>query len=292
MADTSTSQPQYVFQIMLLPAEVRRRIYYFVVLEPHPIPLVPCISRGFVEAYVVERDLRSLGTCEEFRTELKKAFYSNNSFSYSAKLEECEKGTRTFLVDLTRLQKCYIVVHDMTGELNDQGDDPEYVHDVNEFHRNFVGTLLEEGHQMKYLLVECESQSDHYLSDVLGPLSILRKIPLVHFRSCDPSMHLHFRFLERLMMSDWPTTLSHRNLGDFWQSCDHADNSLKDPTEGWVVLGLDMTGTVVVKSEQQMEATAKDLYSILGMEREFIPQNKLDEMLFFDEMGSDTTQSH
>lgn len=39
-----------------------------------------------------------------------------------------------------------------------------------------------------------------------------------------------------------------------------------------------MTGNILVKSEEQMEATAKELYSILGMEGDFIPQGKFGMM--------------
>ena len=36
-----------------------------------------------------------------------------------------------------------------------------------------------------------------------------------------------------------------------------------------------MTSNIVIKSDEPMEATPKELYSILGMKGDFIPQGKL-----------------
>lgn len=60
---------------------------------------------------------------------------------------------------------------------------------------------------------------------------------------------------------------------------------LRHLEESWLVEDLDTETSVVVKSEEQMEATAKELYSILGMEGDFIPQSGLDDTCFSDKAG-------
>ena len=60
---------------------------------------------------------------------------------------------------------------------------------------------------------------------------------------------------------------------------------LRHSEESWLVEDLDKETCVVVKSEEQMEATAKELYTVLGMEGDFIPQSELDDTCFFDKAG-------
>ena len=87
------------------------------------------------------------------------------------------------------------------------------------------------------------------------------------------------------MMSQRPTS---QKLNDFWEICDYAGQLLKSPGQKWVVEGVDMTGTVVAKSEQQMEATAKELYSILGMEGDFVPQSQVGDWYLSEEESSES----
>ena len=74
------------------------------------------------------------------------------------------------------------------------------------------------------------------------------------------------------MMSDRPVPFkTSAGIGDTMNS---VDDLLEQP-EVTALRCPDMTGIILVRSEEQMEATAKELYSILGMEGDFIPQNKL-----------------
>lgn len=55
-----------------------------------------------------------LDTLGEFRTEMEDFLYLENSFSYSIRLNDVNKETERFYVDLRRIQKCYISVDCMT----------------------------------------------------------------------------------------------------------------------------------------------------------------------------------
>lgn len=289
--DPSAFERQDVFRFMSLPPELRRKVYYFAILEPHPLPLIARygVSDHYSAYYAVEKDLRMLETCREFRAEMKNLPYSENSFSFSIRQSELEKGTKMFPVDLTRIQKCYISVTGMkdSGGISDEDDEDDKavfctgVQDI----QDFVATLVFKGHQMKYLLVECEPQDCHFLAVSLSPLSMLRRIRSVRFRSCRAEMHHYFRFLEGLMMGSWPVHFS--DLVDFWEDYSIEDDLLTRPEESWLVEGRDVATSVVVKSEAQMEATAKDLYSILGIEHDFIPQGELDETCPFWHVGKE-----
>ena len=257
-------QRQGVFRFKELPAELRRRVYYFAVIEPHPLPLIPRHVNIFVKIYVLEKDMRMTNANKEFRELVKEFLYSENSFSFSVRPAEPREGAQQFQVDVRQIQKWYISVK--------KPDYYDFIDDGLEF-QNVVPTLVFEGHEMKYLLVECELQKCERLAQNLGPLSMLRRLRLVHFRSSQAQMYHYFRFLEGLMMSDRPVPFS--DYRDFWRKfiSTGEDDLLRQPDKSWLVKNLDMTNAVVEKSKKQMEATAKELYSILGIEREFIPQD-------------------
>lgn len=95
-------------QFKQLPAEIRCRIYYFAVAEPHPLPLFVRDPDTWDKVYVVEKDLRMINTNREFREEMNKLLFSENSFSFSVQRPEPQEGARQFRVELERMQKCYI----------------------------------------------------------------------------------------------------------------------------------------------------------------------------------------
>lgn len=276
MVDVSAFQRQGVSPFMSLPPELRRRIYHFAIVEPHPLPLVAC---RLAKIYAVQKDLRMLDICGEFRTLMKDLLYSENSFAISTTRLKVEEGTTTFQVDPKRIQNCYISINDLTDcfdKVNEDGEPNYYscefcpdVHDIQEF----VAMLAFNGHQMNHLLVECEPQSCAMLREGLSPFSMLRNIHLVHFRSCQAEIYHYFRFLEGLMMGDRPVPF--RDLTEFWEESHDLDDLLRRPDQSWLVERLDLTISVMNKSEEQMEVTAKELYSILGMKRDFIPQSEL-----------------
>lgn len=72
------------------------------------------MNTGSGNTYFAEKDSRVLDTLGEFRTEMEDFFYSENSFSYSLRLNDVNKETERFYVDLRGIQKCYIFVDCMT----------------------------------------------------------------------------------------------------------------------------------------------------------------------------------
>lgn len=98
-------------------------------------------------------------------------------------------------------------------------------------------------------------------------MAMLRKIRLVHFRSCQSEYYPYFRYLEDLMMSDRPVPFQ------TWQEFEVEVAAFDGPETR---RSSDMTERHIVESEKQMETTARGLYSILGIEGEFIPQSELD----------------
>ena len=271
MADASAFQRQGIFRFFALPMELRRRIYHFAAVKPRPLSLIPHPTDAHSIAYATNKDLRILHVCREFRTEMQIMLYEDNCFSYSIQTVRAERGTRKYQIDLQRIQKVYISVGDMSG--------PNNKYDEYKFHQNFVDTLVVKGHQLKHLLIECATQDPRSLSFFLAPLSMLRKIRCVHFRSADAGMHHYFRFLEALMMGEWP--VRHRNNKALWTSANmYGTDLLTRPDDSWLVYRTEALPAVEVKSEGEMEAVAREMYRFLGMGREFVPQGKLDEVCF------------
>lgn len=272
MDDSSAFERKGVFRFMALPLEIRRMIYYIAVVEPHPLPLIPHRYRkrnnNLVAAYAVEKDLRMLETSSEFRTEMKEMLYSENSFSYFIGTNCTHKGIEANQVDLKRIKKLYLRLEDLGPAYPIWGFDEH--DDLGEFIRNLASRGY--GHQVNYLLFECKPQSARPLAEYLSPLADLRGIPSFLLRSCQTEMHRYFRFLEDLMTSDRPVPFrapgGKRNAMDVFLD-------LEEYSEEKALARAGMTGIRVVKSEEQMEATAKELYSILKIEGDFVPQSEL-----------------
>ena len=72
-------------------------------------------------------------------------------------------------------------------------------------------------------------------------------------------------------------------MKDFWESSNYDDDLLEHPDQSWLVDGLQLQQIVVEKSDEEMEADAKELYSTLEVEGGFIPQSELDEKRFASE---------
>lgn len=234
--------------------------------------------RDMAYGYFVEKDLRMIETCEEFRTEMSNLLYSENSFSYAIPRHEAEKNTKSFKLDLKRVQKCYIpikVLREAPGDSDIEEDFSLVIEDecfLEDF-KLFVNTLAFKSHKLKYVLIECDIQDQMCLVDGLIPLFTLRNIGLVHFRSRQTAIHHYFRFLETFMMSDRPVPF--RDMDDFWEKELFDPEILDCPEESWLVKDLDTVPRVVVRPQEQLETTAKELYSILGVEGDFIPQSEM-----------------
>ena len=282
MNNPSTLKRQGVFRLMALPAELRRRVYYFAIVEPHPLPLITYRFYRFdriAYRYSVDKDLRMLETCKEFRKDMGDLLYSENSFTYAMPRLEAEEDTKLTKIDIKRVQKCYIPIEDM-NEMSDDSDSEESFFPMVEDEGllkdfwHFMTVLAFKSHEMKYLLIECEPQHCMHLADGLTSFFLLRNIRLVHFRSRQTAMHRFFRFLEDYMMSDRPVPFSSMNaLG----KNDVGDTDLLDcPEKSWLVENLDSVASVVAKPQEQLELTAQKLYSILGVEGDFIPQSEME----------------
>ena len=280
MNNPPTFQPLGVFRLMALPAELRRRVYYFAFVAPHPLPLLTHCYRCMDYGYSVAKDLRMLGTYKEFRREISGLLYAKNSFTYVISRDEAEDHDETSQIDLKRVQKCYISIEDTT----EYPDDSEWEMGFNLFFEDealledfnfFVTTLAFKSHELKYVLIECKPQDYMYLADVLSPLFLLRNIGLVHFRSRQTAIRRYFRFLEDFMMSDRPVPFS--NLDDFWVNESRRLRMLDCSEESWLVKDRDTMARVAVRPQEQLEVTAKELYSFLGVEGDFIPQSETSE---------------
>ena len=124
MNNPPTLQPLGIFRFMALPPELRRRIYYFAVVEPHPLRLMAYPSCDNPYGYNVKKNLRMFEACREFRTEMSDLLYSENSFSYAIPRHELKKNTKSYRIDLKRVQKCYIPVKDITGPGDSDKEEP------------------------------------------------------------------------------------------------------------------------------------------------------------------------
>ena len=285
MDDFSTFERQGIFQFMALPPELRINIYRFAAVEPHPLTLYAHYDHrsDCLKGYAVEKDLGMLETCKKIRKEMGEVLYSENTFYLSIGLStDCKKGPKTSQINIRRIQKCYIYVHmvtDLVMELDnnceeDSDNDRESMFEIQWF-INFVATLVFKGHQMKYLLVECNDlYNNDPLAKSLSPLSMLRDIGLVHFRSVNDEMFPFFRCLEGLMMGERPQI--YVNMYQFWRKSTNFDyDLLKNPEACWFVEGLDVKTSAEVQSKEQRGATAQELYSILGMKGGCQPQSYL-----------------
>ena len=117
----SNTQPQRSFPFMRLAAEIRRKIYSFAVISIHPIELrikyhpgAPDDSQhlGRVRVYT-DQDFRVLVVCREFRQEMTDALYAKNAFEIALWREDPGEGFCLHQIDLRRIRKCRLLLHDM-----------------------------------------------------------------------------------------------------------------------------------------------------------------------------------
>lgn len=270
---------------MSLPGEVRRKIYTFAVISVPPIELsinyhggaatdTSALSR--VRLYAVQ-DFRMLDTNHEFRNEMIDALYAKNAFDLSLWREDVARERYLLQIDLRRITKCRLILHNMetaiyTPRMNVWGGSfPLYWH---HHLRALVNSLIFNGHHIEAMLVECERQNPKWLLECLRSMAMLRNIGLIQFRSCHPETYPYFRFLEARIMSDQAVPFSNRR--EFWNQ-----------TMAWRPHGIslaprfpppritDMTGEGVMKSEEEIEDTAMNLYEIIEIADEMTPQKDL-----------------
>ena len=83
----------------------------------------------------------------------------------------------------------------------------------------------------------------------------------MYFRSFDTAIYPFFRYLEKSIISDRPVDSTHWDVAN-GKYLPHA------ASQGAIETG-------VAKSEQEIEATARELYSVLGIRGDFVPQSEL-----------------
>ena len=122
MEVSSTSQRQKISSFEKLPLELRQIIYTFAVTRSTPIELHINYYGGdrsndrsilsHVRVYTVD-DFRMLAVNREFRREMMDALYAENSFDISLNREDGREGACMHQIDLRRIRRCRLVLHDM-----------------------------------------------------------------------------------------------------------------------------------------------------------------------------------
>ena len=288
MEGPNTSHPQKPFPLMRLPAEVRCKIYSYAVVRARPIELRIKYHPGALDdpshlgrvRVYTNQDFRMLAVNRESRQEMTAALYDRNAFEIGLWREDAGEGVCLHQVDLRRIRKCRLVLHDMeTGQYHPHrdvwgGSFPFYWH---HHLRALVATLVFHGHQMRAVLVECQQQNPVWLLECLRPMAMLRQFGLVHFRfrssdrSSSPDVRSYFRFLEARITSN--RAVPFRSWEEFRDQTAplRPRLSTRDRRRNPPPRTTDMTGEGAVKSEAELEDAAKTLYAILGIQEQMRP---------------------
>ena len=261
-----------------LPAELRVKIYAYAVTSVLPIVVSINYYGGSTKNTLVlgharlytTHDLRALATNHEFREEMTNALYAKNVFDIELCQEQPGKGICLSQIDIRRIRKFRLRIHNLETRMYYarmdvfwNGSFSLYWHHQL---RTLVTTLVLNGHQIETMLVECEQQNCIWLLECLRPMAMLRNVGLVHFRCSDPGGHRYFRFLEARMMSNQAVPFGNpqqfRIQTEPWQS--QREVSRVPPPRS-----TDMTGAVVAKSREEIEAMTKTLYAMLEIESRY-----------------------
>ncbi len=253
-----------------LPAELRVKIYAYAVTSVLPIVVSINYYGGSTKNTLVlgharlytTHDLRALATNHEFREEMTNALYAKNVFDIALSREQPGKGICLSQIDIRRIRKCRLRINNMeTNEYYPRmdvfwnGSISQYWHHQL---RTLVATLVFHGHQIETMLVECQQQDPIWLVECLRPMAMLRNVGLVHFRSSEPGGDPYFRFLEARMMSNRPVPFA--NPQHFRIQTEPWQRRVAPPRS------TDMTGAVVAKSKEEIEAMTRTLYAMLEIE--------------------------
>ncbi len=268
MENSTTLLRRGVFPLMGLPLEVRRNIYTFAVIS---IPLIELrinyhgggtMVAGRVRLYT-DQDFRMLATNHEFRKEMSDTLYDKNAFDISLCREDAGEGISLYQIDLRRIKKCRLVLHNMeTTNYHPHmdvwgGSFPFYWH---HHLRALVATLVLDGHQLEAMLVECQPQNYKWLLECLRPMAMLRQVGLIHFRSTSLRIYPYLRFLEVIMMSNQDVPF--RNQLEFQAQTRPV---YQEPRRNQTSRSTDMTGGRIERSLEELQATRQTLYAILNI---------------------------
>ena len=259
-----------------LPPEVRRLIYTFAVIS---IPLIKLRINyhggatnntsvvGRVRLYT-DQDFRMLATDHEFRKEMSEEMYAKNAFDISLFREDAGEGISLYQIDLTRIKRCRLNLHNMeTNSYHPRmdvwgGSNPFYWHYRL---RAFVASLVLGDHHMEAMLVECQQQNPKWLLECLRSMAMLRKIGLIQFRSASPEIYPYLRFLEARIMSDQDVPFRDEQEVQTQTQPWHPNLSYGGTRRVPPPRITDMTGEGIEKSLEEMEATRKTLYAKLNI---------------------------
>ena len=255
-----------------LPLEIRRIIYHFAIVEPQPLPLIPHfyhfgpMDSYMVDAYGVEKDLRMLETCREFRAEMTDVFYSQNSFSHTVGIVDDEKK-QLCKVNLKFVQNLHVSFLDMTNRpftiRGSQRHDGAFA-----FQCALVEGFASRDYQLKHLVVECESQRSDALATHLHPLSLLRNVSSVQLRCRDFGIQLYFAYLIIVMRSNLPVPFT--RINDCWRRLVKWNVAIHpDGPPGET--DIDTIPIVAEEHEEQMDAATRRLYSRFDLWFHFTP---------------------
>ena len=287
MEVSSTSRRQKVSSFFeKLPLKLRQIIYTFAITRSTPIE--PHINYyggdrsndgsilSHVRVYAVD-DFRMLAVNRELRRQMMDALYAETSFDISLRREDGRKGVCMHQIDLRRIRRCRLVLHDMESNECDPhmdmwpGSYPFYW-----FHhlQALAATFFFKGHQLQAMLVECESQNPEWLAECLKPMGMLRGVGMIHFRFYSVEMFRYFKYLETLIMSNRNACFNDKEFRDYTRAYPPHD-PLRDtrgvPVSRWKLVSKGVNGGW----GEEREATAKILYKKLGIEGEMKPQEYL-----------------
>ena len=278
MERSSPSHRQGVFPLMLLPLEIRQKIYTYAVIS---VPLIELRVNyhggagnntslpGRARLYTTQ-DFRMLATNREFRKEMSDA---KNAFEIPLWQDEPRQGICLHQIDLVRIRKCRLFLHNMDSMRHKpnvnlcDGSYPLYCH-----HRlrALAATLaFNKEYTMKAVLVECQHQNSEWLLEWLRPMAMLRQVDSICFHSHCPDIQPYFRFLEALIASD--RDVPFRSWQEFGSQTQpwiprRSDLGARRGMNGPPPRSTDMTGEVIVKSRKEMNAMTRNLYAILEID--------------------------
>lgn len=285
MERSSPSHRQGVFPLMLLPLEIRQKIYTYAVIS---VPLIKLRVNyhggagnntslpGRARLYTMQ-DFRMLATNREFRKEMSDALYAKNAFEIPLGQVKPGQGICLHQIDLVRIRKCRLFLHFMDLHAIEStrhppnmdlwnGSYPLFWH---EHLRALAATLAFNKHKMEAMLVKCQEQNSEWLLECLRPMAMLRHVDSICFHSHCPDIQPYFRFLEALMTSDRDVPV--RSWQEFGSQTQpwvprRSDLGARRGMNGPPPRSTDMTGEVIVKSREEINTMTKNLYAILEID--------------------------
>ena len=216
---TGSEQDCQQSRLLNLPKELRLLVYRHLLVEDKAS--VEIVSKHLdlrsIGDYFCDRDLDVFDVNHQVRDEARDVFYKENRFIIYLDIKKHEPTFSLFSpVDVTCVRRCHMIssCRQIPSSIG-LGADAMLIF------RNFIQFSLSlrqpQTHHLRCLLIECHyfdiatlffDTSKRLFKTIAKPLEYLRGIELVHIRTLDPKMRPYLRALERLMMSESPTSAS------------------------------------------------------------------------------------